>query len=159
MRSSNERTGDRDEYWSWLMHQPTAKDKSLRSCDYDSLPGFSATAICNLCKLPVLVVEAIRHFDGAKPAKYHSAVARKLEVPCYVVRHNGRLEQDKQIGYDRKKATLFEIEQRYVPAGHPDLVTRLASRVMAQRVGSSTGSKDTISTSGRSYVSAEKVKR
>jgi len=105
--NNQERTGDRDLYFSWVLRQPASPSGQLRSCDFDTLPDAPPTVICNRCSLPVLWLEATRK-DGFKATRYTEAIARKLGIPAYLVRHAGRwgLLND---GSDRQPSPKFEV--------------------------------------------------
>jgi hypothetical protein len=106
--NNQERSGDRDLYWSWLMRQPTlGKEGKLRSCDLD-YPEGGPQGYCDACSLPFMLIEATRK-EGFKPTRYTKAHAMKLGVEGYLIRHNGQIGTDIKYGSDRKPSTFFEI--------------------------------------------------
>lgn len=107
--NNNERTGDRDLYFSWILRQPSSPSRKLRSCDFDTLPDAPPTVICDKCGLPVLWLEATRQ-QGYKATRYTQNIARKLGVPAYLIRHSGRWGVSNN-GSDRQPSPTFEVER------------------------------------------------
>lgn len=105
--NNTERSGDRDLYFSWVLRQPTSPSHKCRSCDFDALPHLAPTIFCNKCSLPVLLIEATRA-QGFKATRYTQAIARKLEIEAYLVRHSGVWGLSKD-GSDRTPSPTFEV--------------------------------------------------
>src|SRR3990167_3501008 len=88
--SNEERTGDRDLYFSDLMRRPgnPPEDQifcNIRSCDFDP------TLFCHVCKVPVFMTEAMRGSAIARESKgttYMEAVARRLQIKAYLIRRD-----------------------------------------------------------------------
>lgn len=103
-----ERSGDRDLYFSWILRQPGSKSGQVRSCDVDSIPHLGTTLFCNKCNLPVVLMEATRG-EGPKGTRYTKAMAYKLGIPAYLVRHTGQLGKDIKNGTDRQVSPNFDV--------------------------------------------------
>jgi hypothetical protein len=105
--NNNERTGNRDPYFSWLLRQPKSPSGKLKSCDYDSLPELAPSIICDRCSLPVLLIEATRQ-TGFKATRYTSTLAKRIGVESFLVRHDGDMGTQRD-GSDRRQSTFFDI--------------------------------------------------
>src|SRR5438270_9029038 len=84
--NNNERSGDRDLYWSNVLRLPYHPSGKLRVCDNDP------TIFCDACSLPIFMAEVCRHWNF-KGTRYTINQAKKMEIEAYLIRHNGNQEK------------------------------------------------------------------
>lgn len=110
--NNNERSGDRDLYFSNLFRKTQGSDYDLRQCDCDSLPDMIPQTICDTCGTPIMFLEATRSPEY-KSTRYMVAWSQALKrpIPVYCIEHNS--------------AGRFRIEQRYCPADYAPLCKKV----------------------------------
>lgn len=105
--NNNERTGDRDLYFSGLLRRTRGSDWKLKQCDCDSLPDLIPQTVCDVCGTPIMFLEATRSSEF-KSTRYMESWSKALvrPIPVYCITHN---------------KSSFTVEQRYLPGDYAPL--------------------------------------